>query len=39
VATAGRALDFEVVAVVVMESLQCFNDQVVEGEPDRPAPV
>jgi hypothetical protein len=39
VARAGRALYSEVVAVVVMESLQCFNDQVIEGEPDRPAPV
>ena len=36
---AGRQLDLEVVAVVVMEVLQRFDHEVVEREPDRPAPV
>ena len=38
-ARAGRALDLEVVAVVVMELLQRLDDQEVDREPDRPAPV
>src|SRR6516165_10607981 len=36
---AGRAFDFEFVAVVVMELLQRFDEQVIDGEPDRSAPV
>ena len=38
-AGAGRALDPEVVAVVVVELLQRLDQQVVDREPDRPAPV
>ena len=38
-AGAGRALDLEVVAVVVVELLQRLDDQVVDRQPDRPAPV
>ena len=36
---AGRAFDLEVVAEVVMELLQRFDQQEVHREPDRPAPV
>src|SRR5689334_5014575 len=35
----GRILNFEIVAEVVMELLQRFDDEVVHREPDRPAPV
>ena len=38
-AGAGGAFDLEIVAVVVMELLQRLDDQVVDREPDRPAPV
>ena len=38
-ARAGRALDLEVVAVVVVELLQRLDQQVVDREPDRAAPV
>ena len=38
-ARAGRALDREVVAVVVVELLERLDDQVVDREPDRAAPV
>src|SRR5262245_53226940 len=36
---AGRALDGEVVTVVVMKLLQRLDDQVIDREPDRSAPV
>src|SRR5678815_54646 len=38
-ARADRALDLEVIAVVVMELLQRFDDEEVDREPDRTAPV
>src|SRR5262245_13395862 len=38
-ARARRAFDFEVVAVVVVKLLQRFDDQVIDGEPNRSAPV
>ena len=38
-ARAGRALDREVVAVVVVELLERLDEQVVDREPDRSAPV
>ena len=34
-----RALHLEIVAVVVMEFLQRFDDQEIDREPDRSAPV
>ena len=36
---AGRAFHLEIVAEVVVELLQRFDQQVVDREPDRPAPV
>src|SRR5690349_3167916 len=39
VARADRALDLEVIAVIVMELLQRLDDEEVDGKPDRPAPV
>ena len=38
-AGARRAFDFEIVAVVVVEFLQRLDDQEIEREPDRSAPV
>src|SRR6266436_6111283 len=38
-ARAGRAFYFEVVAVVVMELLERFDNQVVKRKPDWAAPV
>ena len=38
-ARACRALYFEIVAVVVMELLERFDNQVVNRKPDWPAPV
>src|SRR6185312_8678392 len=38
-AGAGRALDLQVVAVEVVESLQRLDEQVVDRKPDRSAPV
>src|SRR2546427_6523302 len=38
-ARARRAFYFEVVAVVVMELLERFDNQVVKRKPDWPAPV
>src|SRR6185369_14982747 len=39
VAGAGRAFDLERVAVEVMITLERFDQQVVDREPDRPSPV
>src|SRR3989442_13201965 len=39
VAGPGWAFHFEVVAVIVMKSLQRFDQQVIDGEPDGAAPV
>ena len=36
---AGRTLDLEIVAVILVELLQRFDEQVVDGHPDRPPPV
>ena len=38
-ARSGRALDLEVVAVVVVKLLQRLDQQIVRGKPDRSAPV
>src|SRR5271165_2705018 len=38
-ARTGGALHFEVVAKIVMELLQRLNQQEIDREPDRPAPV
>src|SRR6266516_5184965 len=38
-AGAGRALDFEIVAVVVVKFLQRLDKQIIQRHPDRPAPV
>jgi hypothetical protein len=34
-----RALDLEIVAIVVMKLLQGLDDEIIDGEPDGPAPV
>src|SRR5947209_8140544 len=39
VAGTARAFDLEVVAVVVMELLQRFDQEIIDREPDRTAPV
>src|SRR5882724_7650741 len=39
IAGAGRAFDLEVIAVVVVELLQRFDDEEVHGEPDGAAPI
>src|SRR5262244_1482311 len=36
---AGGALDAEVIAIVVMELLQRFDDEEIDRKPDRSAPV
>src|SRR5579863_534676 len=38
-AGAGGKFDGEFVAQIIMESLQRFDQQIVDGEPDRSAPV
>ena len=39
IARAGGALDFEIVAQVVVELLQRLDQQIIHRKPDRPAPV
>lgn len=39
VATAGWALDLQILPIVLVESLQTLNEEQVDGEPDRPSPV
>src|SRR5262249_28348285 len=39
IAGTSRALDAEVLTEIVMELLQRFDDEEVDGEPDRSAPV
>ena len=36
---AGRALNLEAIAEIVMKLLQRFDDQIVERKPDRAAPI
>ena len=38
-ARSGRAFHLEIVAVVMVELLQGFDDEEIDGEPDGPAPV
>ena len=38
-ARAGGALHLELLAIVVMEFLERFDEQIVDGEPDGAAPV
>ena len=38
-AGAGRAFDFEIVAVIVVEFLQRFDDEIIHWHPDGSAPV
>src|SRR5438105_6787079 len=35
----GRAFDFEIVAVVVVEFLERLNEKIIDRQPDRPAPI
>src|SRR5258708_22444496 len=35
----GRMFHFEIASVIVVKSLQGFNDEVIYRKPDRPAPV
>src|SRR3954471_23580107 len=38
-ARARRALHFEIVTVIMMKLLKRFDQQIVDRQPDRPAPV
>src|SRR5438105_4075547 len=35
----GRAFDFEIVAVVVVEFLERLDEEIIDRQPDRPAPI
>src|SRR5437588_10284248 len=36
---AGRAFDFEIVAVVMMKLLERFDEQIIDRKPNRSAPI
>ena len=38
-ARAGRALDFEIISVIMVKFLQGFDQQIIDGKPDGAAPI
>src|SRR6476659_6914650 len=37
--TSRRTFNFEFISIIVMETLQALNNQIIKGHPDRPSPI